>query len=161
MPGQAAAIKQMRAAGLEMPILAEEDVDGDFWKAAVPDVSEVYYTALGSIYGDDPDPKVNELVKRYQEAKGKKPESGTFLTGYAMIEAIAKAVEGTGGSTDGTQLQEQLETFNKEPLILSTTFGDKYHITLNRTLRIMEIQNGETSFVEEWAPKKTPLPAGE
>ena len=160
MPGEASVIKQMRAAGLDMPILAEEDVDGDYWKEAVPDVSDVYYATYASIYGDDPDPAVNEMVERYQEKEGKLPETSAFLTGYALVQAVATAVEGTGGSTDGTELQEQLETFDEEPLLLTTTFNDKYHITLNRKLRVMQIQDGKTSFVEEWTPKVTPIPAG-
>ena len=102
-----------------MPILAEEDVDGDYWKEAVPDVSDVYYATYASIYGDDPDPAVNEMVERYQEKEGKLPETSAFLTGYALVQAVATAVEGTGGSTDGTELQEQLETFDEEPLLLT------------------------------------------
>jgi len=160
MPGEASVIKQIRAAGLDMPILAEEDADGDFWKEAVPDVSDVYFVTYVSIYGDDPDQAVNELVARFQKKEGKLPENSTFITGYALIEALAKAVEGAGGSTEGAALQKQLETFNKEPLLLTTTFTDKYHITLNRTLRVMEIQDGKTTFVEEWTPKVTPIPPG-
>ncbi|MBS1676998.1 MAG: ABC transporter substrate-binding protein [Actinobacteria bacterium] len=158
MPGQAAAIKQIRAAGLNMPILAEEDVDGDYWKEAVPGVSGIYYATYVSIYGDDPSPEVNELVARYEKAEGKRPESSLFVTGYATIQAIAKAIEITKGSTDGTELQKALEGFENEELLLPTTFTDKYHITLKRTLRVMQIENGKTSFVEKWTPKVTPVP---
>lgn len=160
MPGQASAMKQIRSAGLEMPILAEEDVDGDYWKEAVPGISDVYYATYASIYGDDPDPAVNELVERYTKKAGKEPETATFMTGYAMVQAIAKAVEGTGGSTDGVELGKQLETFDDEPLLLPTTFDAEYHIALSRTLRILQIQDGKTSFIEEWTPKVTPLPEG-
>ena len=34
-----------------------------------------------------------------------------------------------------------------------------YHIDLYRTLRIMQIQNGKSSFVTIWRPKKVPLTA--
>jgi branched-chain amino acid transport system substrate-binding protein len=161
MPGQASVMKQLRAAGLDMPILAEEDVDGDFWKEAVPGISDVYYATYASIYGDDPDPKVNELVERYTKKSGKEPETSVFLTGYALVEAVAKAIEGAGGSTEGTALQEQLEQFDDEPLLLPTTFDEQYHITLSRTLRVMEIQDGKTSYVDQWAPEVTPVPEGQ
>jgi branched-chain amino acid transport system substrate-binding protein len=160
-PGEISALKQIRAAGLDMPILANIDIDGDYWKEAVPNISDIYYTTYVSIYGDDPDPQVNELVERYEKKAGKMPDTAQFVTGYAMIQAIAKAVEGTDGSTDGTELQEALEAFKDEPLLLTTTFGPKYHIQLSRTMRIMQIQDGKTSFLEEWTPKKTPLPPGE
>lgn len=160
MPGEASAIKQIRAAGLNMPILADEDVDGDYWKGAVPNLSDVYYATYASIYGDDPDPKVNELVKRFEKKEGKLPENAAFLTGYALVEAVEKAVEKTGGSTGGTELQGALEEFDNEKLLLPTTFTDEYHITLKRTLRVMAIENGKTSFLEEWTPQVTPVPKG-
>ena len=98
MPGEASAIKQLRAAGIDQPILADEDIDGDYWKGGVPDLNDVYYATYASIYGDDPDPKVNELVDRYKQKTGKLPDTSAFLTGYAMIQAIQKAVEGADGS---------------------------------------------------------------
>lgn len=161
MPGQASVMKQLRSAGLDMPILAEEDVDGDYWKEAIPGVSDVYYATYASIYGDDPDPKVNELVERYTKKSGKEPETAAFLTGYALVEAVATAIEGAGGSTEGTALQEQLEEFDDEPLLLPTTFDAKYHITLSRSLRVLQIQDGKTSFLEERAPEVTPIPEGQ
>ncbi len=160
MPGEAAAIKQLRAAGIDVPILADEDVDGDYWKGGVPNLSDVYYATYASIYGDDPDPKVNELVNRYRQKTGKLPDTSAFLTGYAMVQAIAKAVEGTGGSTDGAALQKQLEGFDNEQLLLPTTFTPQYHITLKRTLRLMQIQGGKTTYMSEWTPKQVPVPKG-
>jgi branched-chain amino acid transport system substrate-binding protein len=160
LPGLAAAVKQIRAAGIDVPILSDEDIDGDAWKEAVPGLSEVFFAATASIYGDDPEQKVNEVLDRYQKEVGKLPEFASFLTGYAMVEAIATAVEGAEGSTEGTALQEQLETFKDEPLLLPTTFTSEYHITTDRTLRILEIQDGVTSFLESWAPEVTPIPEG-
>jgi branched-chain amino acid transport system substrate-binding protein len=153
IPGLSSAIKQIRAAGLDMPILSDEDIDGDFWKDAIPGVSDIYFATYASIYGDDPDPKVNELTARYRAKTGKIPESSTFLTGYAMIEAIADAIRGADGSTDGAKLQAQLEQFNRKPLLLDTTFNDRYHITLRRTMRLLQIQNGKTTFVKKWTPE--------
>ena len=77
-----------------------------------------------------------------------------------MVEAIKNAVEGADGSTDGQALADQLQTFDDEDLLLPTTFDDEFHITLSRTLRIMQIQDGKTSFVDEWTPKDVPIPEG-
>ena len=158
MPGQASAMKQMRAAGIDVPILADEDIDGDYWKESVPGISDVYYSTYASIYGDDPDPTVNELVDRYEESEGGLPDNAAFLTGYAMVQAIAKAIEGADGSTDGAALQEQLESFDDEQFLLPTTFSEEFHITLSRTLRVLEIQNEKTKFLEEWTPEEVPIP---
>ncbi|MGB0119865.1 MAG: ABC transporter substrate-binding protein [Solirubrobacterales bacterium] len=158
MPGEASAIKQIRAAGLDMPILGDEDLDGDYWKEAVPGVSDIYYATYASIFGDDSDPKINELLDRYKEQEGKLPDTALFLTGFAMVQAIEKAVETTGGSTEGTELQAALEEFDNEELLLPTTFTEEDHISFKRTLRIMEIQNGKTSLVTEFSPEQVPVP---
>ncbi|MGA7397078.1 MAG: ABC transporter substrate-binding protein [Solirubrobacterales bacterium] len=158
MPGEASAIKQIRAAGLDMPILGDEDLDGDYWKEAVPGVSDIYYATYASIFGDDSDPNINELLDRYKEQEGKLPDTALFLTGFAMVQAIEKAVETTGGSTEGTELQAALEEFDNEELLLPTTFTEEDHISFKRTLRIMEIQNGKTSLVTEFSPEQVPVP---
>jgi branched-chain amino acid transport system substrate-binding protein len=160
MPGEASAVKQIRAAGIDLPLLGDEDLDGDYWKEAVPGLSDVYYATYASIYGDDPDDKVNELVDRYKQETGKSPDTSAFLTGYAMVQAIQRAVEDADGSTDGQALADQLQTFDNEDLLLPTTYDDQFHITLSRTLRIMQIQDGKTSFVDEWTPKDVPIPEG-
>jgi len=158
MPGEAKALKQLRAAGIDTPILADEDVDGDFWKDAVPDISDVYYTTYVSIYGDDPDGKVNDLVTRFVKETSKKPDNGLFLTGYATVQAIAKAIELAGGSTDGSALAAKLDTFKDEPLLLPTTFTKDLHITTDRTERVMEIKDGKSAFVQNWKPAQVPIP---
>ena len=81
-----------------------------------------------------------------------------FLTGYAMVQAIEKAVANSDGSTEGTDLQAALEEFDNEDLLLPTTFTPEEHISFKRTLRIMEIQDGKTSLVKEFSPESVPLP---
>jgi branched-chain amino acid transport system substrate-binding protein len=160
MPGEASALKQLRAAGIDVPILADEDIDGDYWKGGVKKLDDVYFATYASIYGDDPDKTVNELVDRYKTKVGKIPDTSAFLTGYAMVQAIQKAVAGASGSTKGADLQAQLEQFKDEQLLLPTTFNQQYHISLVRTLALMQIKDGKTSYMAEWTPKKVSVPKG-
>jgi branched-chain amino acid transport system substrate-binding protein len=64
MPGVVSAIKQIRASGIKSMILNGSGVDGSYWLNAVPDLSNFYVPVQGSIYGDDPNPKVTEFNKR-------------------------------------------------------------------------------------------------
>lgn len=59
-PGGASALRQIRAAGVDMPILASNSFDGETWKKAVPKASNFYYTNYGALGGDDPRPEFNE-----------------------------------------------------------------------------------------------------
>lgn len=157
-PGLASALLQLRSAGLDMPIVSDEDMDGDYWKEAVPDISNVYYATYGSIYADDPDEVVNTTVERYSEQEGQLPDTSLFLTGYALVEAVAAAVANADGSTVGADLQEAMEEFSQEDFLLPTSFSPKDHITYDRTLRIIRIENGESSFHTLWTPDSVPVP---
>ena len=57
-------------------------------------------------------------------------------------------------------MTEVMEQFTDEPFVLETTFTPEFHISLNRTVRIMEIQNGKTSFVTTWDASEVPTPSG-
>jgi len=159
-PGFAKAIKQVRAAGIDLPIVGGSDLDGDYWKSAVPGLSNVFFTAYASIYGDDPSQKVNDLVARYTKATGKKPDVSAFLTGYAAVEALTQAVKETGGDTSGKALTAKLQAFKDQPFVLKTSYTPQFHISLKREVRILKIDGGKTSVVGSWNAQDVPTPKG-
>lgn len=155
--GGASAIKQLRAAGIDAPILGSESMDGDYWINAVPNLSNWFHAAYGSIWGDDPNPKINELVKRYIDKEGKKPDIGDALTGYSVIEAYLTAVK-RANSTDGQAVKAELEKYNLEPFTVgATTFSPSLHMSLvGRPMAIIGCQNGKFKFIEYYAAQKVP-----
>jgi branched-chain amino acid transport system substrate-binding protein len=64
-PGGASAVRQIRAAGIKTPIATDNAMDGTYWLGAVPDLSDFYYSSLGSVVGGDPRPGINELRDKY------------------------------------------------------------------------------------------------
>jgi len=142
------AVKQARAAGIDAAILGGASWDGDYWVDAVPNLSDFYFATYASVFGDDPRETINQLFARIGEETGRKPVTSFDLTGYALGEAVGLAIE-RSGSVEGEVLSEELEKFDGEPLILGpTTFNDTKHITPLRPMAIIEIQNGEPSFLE-------------
>jgi branched-chain amino acid transport system substrate-binding protein len=132
-------------------------MDGTYWLNAVPDLSEFYYPAAASIYGDDPNPKVNEFVKEFTKAEGERPETAYALFGPAIVELFKTAVERAGGSTEGTALSDQLNKFKKVPtLVGATTYTPEIHIALDRPMLVMQIQNGKPSYLETWQVEEAP-----
>lgn len=157
-PGLARVMKQIRGAGMDQPILGDASIDGDEWKAAVPGLSNVYFPAYASIYGDDPDPKVNEFFKTYKTKIGETPPNSYPVLGYSVMEAFAKGIE-TAGGTDGQKVAAAIQAFNEEPLLAGpTTYTDQLHIALKRPMRVMQIQNGKTTYLKTWTPESVPLP---
>ena len=119
-PGASAALRQLRAAGIETAVIGGEDQDGSYWLEAVPDLNELYYVTYGSIFGDDPDPKVDELVTAYTEQFGEPPATAHFLTGYSVIEVWAQAVE-QAGTTEGAAVRDALQSLQDAPLLVGPT----------------------------------------
>lgn len=155
-PGGASAIRQIRAAGITAPIVCPSSMDGAYWLEAVPNLSDFYTLAYGSVYGDDPDAEFNDLLARYEKKTGQKVANGIAYTGYSVIQALAKAIT-TAGSTDGAALAKEFDTFKDEPFLVGpTTYTPELHINVMRPWRIMQIQNGKPSYLSTFQIEKTP-----
>ncbi len=155
-PGGPPIIRQIRAAGIDLPILMPNSLDGNYWIEAVPDLSNAFVLTMGSIYGDDPDPAVQAVMDKFKAKFGAPPVTSYVLSGYAIIEAWAKAVE-RAGTFDGQKVAAELEKFKDEPLVAGlTTFTDEWHINLNRPMLVIEIQNGKHKALERTRVEKVP-----
>ena len=155
-PGGPSAIRQLRAAGVDSPIVAPESMDGDYWVGVVPDLSNFYVVAFGSIYGDDSDPKIVDFFQRYEAEYGKRADVSYALRGYSMVEAWARAAE-RAGTTEPAKVAEVLDTFTDEPLVIGpTTYTPETHVSYTRAMSIIQAQNGKFSFLTKAAPKKRP-----
>ena len=150
MPGAVSAIKQIRAAGIKSMILNGSGVDGSYWQNAVPDLSNFYVPVQGSIYGDDPNPKVNEFNKKYKEVTGGDPSSQYVYPGYVLIDVWAKAVE-RAKSTDAAAVVAELEKMNGEATLFGPrTFSkDLHHQNQGRYL-IVDTEQGKPKVVDQW-----------
>lgn len=106
-PGGASAIKQIRAAGIDLPIATPSAFDGTFWLKGVPDTKNVYATLSGSAY-DPADAQTAKLFETLERAGVDTDVSGNLLPAYAAGELILDAIRETG-TTDGAELATALE----------------------------------------------------
>lgn len=106
-PGGASAIKQIRAAGIDLPITATSAFDGTFWLKGVPDTTNVYATLNGSAY-DPANAQTAKLFERLKRAGVNTDVSGSLLASYAAGQLILDAIRETG-TTDGAKLATALE----------------------------------------------------
>lgn len=106
-PGGASAIKQIRAAGIDLPITTPSAFDGTFWLKGVPDTRNVYATLNGSAY-DPADAQTAKLFERLKRAGINTDVSGNLLASYAAGQLILDAIRETG-TTDGAELATALE----------------------------------------------------
>lgn len=150
MPGAGAALRQIRAAGIESAILNGSAVDGDYWLDAVPNLSNFFVPVQGSIYGDDPRPEVEAFNVAYEEATGGRPSSQYAYPGYVLIDLWAKAVE-RAGTTDADAVTAELEKMDNEPTSFGPrSFSDELHHQNATLYQIIEIDSSTPRRVDEW-----------
>ena len=149
-------VRQIRAAGVNLPIITGESMDGTYWLEAVPDLKDFYNLTYGSIHGDDPNARINDFVARFTKAQGAAPVTGHALTGYGVIEAWALAVE-RAGTFDTDAVRAKLDEFAGEDLLVGkTSFSKDLHINNSRPMTIVKIDGGKVSSVGVFDADKTP-----
>lgn len=147
-PGGATAMRQLRAAGVDLPTMSGIGMAGTYWLDAVPNLSNFYTASTISIYGDDPNEKVNAFVKTFTDKTGAGPSTDAAVGGYSAGEMIFKAIE-KAGSTDGEKLSAVLDTFKDEPLLAGkTTYTPTLHIPADRPLEIIQYTDGKPAYLK-------------
>lgn len=133
-------VKGVRDAGMKTPFISPWSGDGTYW---VPEgLSDFNAVTYASIFGDDPNPAVQDLITKIGKPQGK----GGFVAGYAMIEALAKAIEQTG-STDGAALAATLEGFKGVDTISGkVSFSPELHSVYGREYRVITITGGKGAY---------------
>jgi branched-chain amino acid transport system substrate-binding protein len=155
-PGGASAVRQIRAAGIDTPILANVGMTGDFWLDAVPNLTDFWNPTPMSIFGDDPRPDVQEFAAAYEKEYGEPVPQAYAIFGYGVIEQWAIAVE-RAGTTDTKAVVAELEKFDGEPIILGpTSYTNELHIQVQRPLLIEQIIDGKHSALKLWTNEFVP-----
>jgi branched-chain amino acid transport system substrate-binding protein len=152
-PGGAAAIKQIRAAGIDVPILGPSSFDGTFWLKGIPDTDEIYATSNGSIY-DPPNPATAKLLGSFKRAGIETDISTDLLASYAAGQLIFDAIEETG-SVDGNRLADALEARPHRTIVGHVSYSQDDHYP-TRTWPIYGFSGGKERLVTEVHPQFIP-----
>jgi branched-chain amino acid transport system substrate-binding protein len=152
--GGAEALATLRKSGDNTPVISGFAMDGAYWLGAVPNLSNFYDVTYASVFGDDPNEKIQKLLQEYKEKTGQDAVTSSPLTGASSIEAFAKAAE-DAKSFDGAALAKALESFKDVELTVgSTSFSPQLHINVTRPMAVIEVQNGKHKFVTYQAAEK-------
>jgi branched-chain amino acid transport system substrate-binding protein len=152
-PGGAAAIKQIRAAGVELPIYGPTSFDGLFWLKGIPNTEDIYFTSNGSSY--DPPNKATAKLLENLESDGVDTDIATnLLAWYAGGQLIIDAIEETH-SVDGSALADALEGKPHNTILgrIGYTADDHYP---SRTWPIYVLSNGKPKLVTKVEPQFIP-----
>ncbi|MGK9338463.1 ABC transporter substrate-binding protein [Sinorhizobium meliloti] len=147
MPEGPAAVRQIRASGIETVILSDTGMSGNFWLNSVPGLKDFYVPTLMSITGD-PRPEVNKFVEAYKARWDALPTTEFSVLGYCAIEQWSRAVE-KAQSVDSKAVVDVMNSFKDEPITCGpTTYTDQVHVQVNRPQLIMKVVDGAFQPVE-------------
>ncbi len=147
-PGGASAVRQMRAAGLEMPILSCTAMVDNYWLEAAPGLADFWVPGFMSLYGDDPRPEMQAFVDAHVERWGEMPVSSYAVNGYSLIEAWELAVT-RAGTTDTPAVVAEMQKFTDEAFLAGpSTYTPELHILLDRPYLMMKVEDGSFRAVE-------------
>ena len=156
-PGGGAAIRQIRAAGVDAPILTSGTFDGGYWIDTVPNIDEVYVPTLGSVFGNDPDPKVEQFMQRIYEETGARPATSYSLAGYALVQMWARAVE-NAGTVETKAVVAALEKLRDVPTVTGPrSYSRDLHIQNKARYLIIGWHQGELKIEGYWNTGPIPL----
>jgi len=137
----------LRSLGDETPIVCSWACDGTFWYQEGVPLNNFYYNTPVSLFGDDPDQAVNDFIQEMVDM-GEPPLTAALLGGAQAIDALAAAIEATGG-TDASALAAYLEGLDNETLIMGeVTLNADNHTVFGRPHRIMGVTDSMPAYME-------------
>jgi branched-chain amino acid transport system substrate-binding protein len=153
-PGAVSALRQIRAAGINVPIFNGTGMDGTYWTSGVPGLTD-FYVPVEAIVSEDANPEVNALTKAYTEKYGVAPTTQYAYPIYAWLQLWAKAVTKVG-TTDSKAVVTEMNTYNGAPTVLGPrTLSSKIHIENSSPLTIVEISDNKQHVVARWQITET------
>jgi branched-chain amino acid transport system substrate-binding protein len=153
-PGAASSVRQMRAAGITLPIMSGTAMDGTYWLNSTPGLKD-FYLPVQALTVNDPRPAVSEITAAYTKKYGKLPTTQYAYPIYAFLELWAKAVTKTG-TTEGKAVVAEINKSDKAETVLGPrTFTPKLHVQIGMPMTVVSYANDKETPVEDWQIKDT------
>jgi branched-chain amino acid transport system substrate-binding protein len=153
-PGAASSVRQMRAAGIALPIMSGTAMDGTYWLNSTPGLKD-FYLPVQALTVNDPRPAVSEITAAYTKKYSKPPTTQYAYPIYAFLELWAKAVTKTG-TTEGKAVVAEINKSDKAETVLGPrTYTPKLHVQIGMPMTVVSYANDKETPIEEWQIKDT------
>ncbi len=159
MPDLGLIIREIRAAGIETPILGGDSYDDpELPKVLGTDFGQEIYYATHSYLDASAGEQIGEFLAAYEEAHGGEPDSALVTTGYDTVMVLAQAME-DAGSTEGDQVAKAMEGTEFSLLTGKLTWSDAAsgHEPAKEAAMV-SLSEGETAFEGWYLPEEIPAP---
>lgn len=136
-------VKQAREMGIDVPLMGADGWDSPILLdlAGADALNNTFTTNHYS--SEDPDGKIQEFSKKFEEKYGKAPDAFNAL-GYDTVYLLADAIQRAGGP-DSTKIKDALAETKDLELITGLYSVDENHHPI-KSATILEYKDGETVF---------------
>jgi branched-chain amino acid transport system substrate-binding protein len=136
-------VKQARELDITVPLMGADGWDSPklVELAGAENLNNTFITNHYS--SQDPDSKIQDFVKNFEEKYGKSPDSFNAL-GYDTVYFLADAIE-RAGNTDPEAIKKALEETENLELVTGTITIDEKHNPV-KSATILEYKDGEQTF---------------
>lgn len=141
-------ITMMRTLGFNAPIVSGTSVDQFGWLSSVPQLNEMIFVSWSSIYGNDPDPRVNAVIDRANDDPTTPVIGGSTILGADAINAWALAVERVDSVAPGPVSAALGGLTGEEFATGSITFSSGNRMDDSRLLRVLRVEGGDLTVEE-------------
>jgi len=141
-------ISMLRTLGFTAPIVSGSSVDQFGWLTSVPQLGDMIFVSWSSIYGNDPDQRVNAVIDRANDDSTTPVIGGTTILGADAIRAWSIAVSRVDSVAPGP-VSAALGAFNGEELATgSITFAPGNRLDSGRVMRVLRVEDGDLTVEE-------------
>lgn len=152
-PGGASAIKQIRDAGIDVPIIGPGGFDGVFWLKGISNTKDIFATSNGSSY-DPPNSETAQLFEKLKRAGINTDVSSSLLGAYAGGQLVLDAIRETG-SVSGATLADALEAKPHKTVVGDLSYTETDHHPI-RTWPIYSYTTGQPVLAAKVKPPFIP-----
>lgn len=160
MPDVGALIREIRALGIETPIVGGDAYDTtELYEVLGEEFGNDIYFSTHSYMGDEAGEAMADFIDAYEAQFDEPPDNSFVALGYDTVMVLAQAAE-EAGTTEGDAMAEAMRSLEFELLSGNLSWGDveSGHETMKEVFMI-ELQNGEPSLIEKFLPEFVPEPS--
>ena len=150
-------VKQVRQAGVELPIVGGDGYDTPLLVQVAGDASHDVYFTTHALMTEDSTPEVQAFIKAYTDAYGSAPENVFAGLGYDAVNLVADAIT-RAGDTVPTDIRDALATTKDLPGVTGAiTYADGQRVP-QKQVTVIGIEDQKLYLAALEAPSYVPAP---
>ncbi|UOA16488.1 ABC transporter substrate-binding protein [Sulfitobacter dubius] len=144
-------VKQIREAGLELPIVSGDGFDTDLVADTPgPDLANDVWFSTHTYRGDDR-PEVGQFIADYNDEYGMDPENAFAPLGYDALMLVVDAIE-RAGSAEPDAIRDELEKTRDFKAVTGTISYTRDTMVPPKPISIISVMGGEFNVESIWRP---------